>query len=417
MSNNINLNISNKVFLPKFRPYATDYSHRYEIYWGGRGSGKTKFIIQKLIVKGLKEKRSILLMRKETNKLKDSLWKDLINTLDEWHILEYFDVNKSEMRIICTINGTEFKCLGLDDSEKIKGYSECSDVFLDEVTAFSVSDFEQIDGTVRSKKYKLPLQLYLSFNPVSKANWIYTYFDFDIGEVPANTLIVHSTYLDNPHLDQSYLDRMENLKEKNRTRWKIEAKGQWATLNKLIYENWKIKEFDHTQIVGELMCGLDWGFTNDTTAFIASILDEDHKTIWIFKEWGATNKTNPQIAKAIQSLGFSKSVIIADSAEPKSVEEVRREGITRIRPAKKGKDSIIHGIQRLQQYDIYVHPDCVETINELENYTWRKDRQSGEYINEPIDSFNHYLDALRYSLQCVESKRRLKTMRKMDLGL
>ena len=104
---------------------------------------------------------------------------------------------------------------------------------------------------------------------------------------------------------------------------------------------------------------------------------------------------------------FSKSIIIADAAEQKSIEEIKREGINKIKPCKKGKDSIIYGIQKLQNYEIIVHPICTEIITEFENYSWKKDRVTGLYINEPVDMFNHFIDALRYSLQCVGAK--LKT--------
>ena len=161
--------------------------------------------------------------------------------------------------------------------------------------------------------------------------------------------------------------------------------------------------------------GLDFGFVNDTSAIVASILDEKNKRIYIFKEWGNTGYTNQELSKVIKSLGFAKSVIIADSAEQKSIEEIKRDGIRKIKPCKKGKDSIIHGIQRLQNYELVVHPSCVEIQTELENYSWVKDKTTGEYINKPIDAFNHYIDALRYSLQCVQAK--LKSINKMELGL
>lgn len=109
-------------------------------------------------------------------------------------------------------------------------------------------------------------------------------------------------------------------------------------------------------------------------------------------------------------------MIIADSAEQKSIEEIKREGISRIRECAKGKDSIIHGIQLLQNYEIIVRPSCSELITEFENYSWKKDKSTGEYINEPIDSFNHYIDSLRYSLQCVKTNR-IKTLNKEILNL
>ena len=399
-----------KIILPIYQPYVEDYSYRYNVYWGGRGSGKTKFIMQKLMIKGLKEKRMILLMRKETNKLRDSVWKELLDIIEDFKLTPYFTINKTEFRATCNINGTEFKCLGLDEPEKIKGFANMSDVLMDEVTAFNEEDIELIDGTLRAIGYELPLQMYFAFNPISKQNFVYKYFGFDTGIVPEDTFILHSTYLDNPFLDESYLKRMENMKLRNYNRWKIEALGEFVTLDKLVFQNWKSEEFNHAEIKGELLCGLDFGFVNDTSAFIASILDEPNKRIYIFREWGDIGKTNQELAKIIESLGFAKSVIIADSAEKKSIEEIKRAGINRIRASVKGPDSIMHGIQQLQNYEIIVHPSCEKIIVELENYSWQKDKNTGVYINKPIDAFNHFIDALRYSLQCGKAK--LKTLQK-----
>ena len=408
----INLVIKkDKIILPIYQPYLEDYSYRYNVYWGGRGSGKTKFIMQKLMIKGLKEKRLILLMRKETNKLRDSVWKELLEIISDFHLENYFTINKSEFRAICNINGTEFKCLGLDEPEKIKGFAGMSDVFMDEITAFNEEDIELIDGTLRSTAYELPLQMYFAFNPISKANFVYKYFGFDPeSTTPADTFILHSTYLDNPHLDESYLKRMENMKLRNYNRWKVEALGEFVTLDKLVFNNWKSEEFNYADIKGELLVGLDFGFINDISALVASIIDEPNKRIYIFREWGDTGKTNQELARIIESLGFSKSIIIADSAEKKSIEEIKRAGINRIRASVKGPDSIMHGIQQLQNYELIVHPSCTGVINELENYSWQKDKKTNEYINKPIDAFNHFLDALRYSLQCTKGK--LKTLSK-----
>ena len=411
----INLNISKKVFVPLYYPYLWDYSYRYNVYWGGRASGKTKFIMQKLFLKGLKEKRTILLMQKQTNKLKDTLWKEIMSALDDFNMRQFFEINKSELRVTCKINGTEFKCLGLDEPEKIKGFVDISDVFMDEVTAFTVDDIELIDGTLRSKKYSLPLQMYFSFNPVSKANFVYNYFGFSTQTTPPNTFILHSTYLDNPFIDDGFAERMDALKQRNYNRWKIEALGEFCTLDRLVYNNWRVEDFDYKSIQGELLVGLDFGFVTDISALVASILQENEKKIWIFKTWGDTGKTNEELAAIIKSLGFAKSVIIADSAEQKSIEELKRCGITRVRPSKKGPDSIIHGIQKLQNYEIIVHPSCDGIITEFENYSWQKDKATGEYINKPIDAFNHFCDSLRYSLQCVGT--RLKSFDKSLLGL
>lgn len=411
------LNIDEDVFLPVYYPYLWDYSKRYNIYYGGRGSGKTVFLVSKLLLKGLLEKRNILLMNKHTNKVVDGVWRELNNAIDQFQLRPYFTFNKTEFRATCNINGTQIRCLGLDDAERIKGYADISDVLLDEATNFTVEDFELIDGTLRSPKYEYMLQIYLSFNPVSKTNWVYKYFGFDTGITPDNTFILKTTYLDNSFLSHEYHERMEILKKRNYTRWKIEALGDFVSLDRLVYDGyWKCEDFDYTKIKGELLVGLDFGFVNDVSALTASILDEENKKLYVFKEWGDTGKTNPELAKIITSLGFAKSTIIADSAEQKSIEELRRLGLQRIKPSVKGPDSIIHGIQKLQQYEMVIHPSCVEVINELENYSWQKDKQTGEYINKPVDSFNHYLDSIRYSTQCADFKK-LKVMDKSVLGL
>lgn len=406
-----------KVVLPVYQPYFEDYSYRYNIYYGGRGSGKTHFVISKLLIKGMKEKRMILLMRKTATSLKYSVWKELNEAVDRFQLRKYFDFHISDYSATCKLTGTVFKCLGLDEAEKIKGFSNVSDVLLEEATEFIETDFDLIDGTVRAIGYGLPLQIYCLFNPIAKTNWVYKRWGFDTNTPPANTFILKTTYLDNPYLSQDYIERMENMRLTNPTRWEVEALGKFVSLDKLIFHNWIVEEFDNAAINGQLLVGLDFGFINDISALTASLLDEEHKKIYIFKEWGDTGKTNEELAAIISSLGLSKSVIIADSAEQKSIEEIKRKGITRIKPCSKGKDSIIHGIQQLQNYQIIIHPDCVGVITEFENYSWDKDKKSGEYINKPIDKFNHYIDSLRYSLQCVDNTKKLHTINKSSLGL
>lgn len=303
---------------------------------------------------------------------------------------------------------------GLDDSEKIKSITDITDIFCEEATELSEDDFTQLDLRLRSLEDGL--QMLVSFNPVSKVNWVYRKWFADKQKVYENTLILHTTYKDNKWLPASYIKALEEKQRTNYIYYKIYALGEFATLDKLVFTNWRTEEFDHTKLQGELLIGLDFGFVNDTSALVASILDEEAKKIYVFQEWGAKGKTNQELAAVIKSLGFSKSVIIADSAEKKSIEEIKREGITRIRESTKGKDSIIHGIQKLQNYEIIVHPSCTELITEFENYSWKKDKNTGLYINEPVDAFNHFIDSLRYSLQCLKTNK-LKTLNKAALSL
>lgn len=138
---------------------------------------------------------------------------------------------------------------------------------------------------------------------------------------------------------------------------------------------------------------------NDPSAFIHVKVDEKNKRVYILEEFTKKGMLNDEIAETIKNLGYSKEVITADSAEQKSITEIRGKGVNRIRAAKKGPDSIRQGIQWLLQYELIVDDRCVKLIEELENYTWKKDKKTGEYTNEPVDSYNHVIDAIRYAVE------------------
>lgn len=373
------------------------------------GSGKSVFVAQKLIYKACRSKRKVLVIRKYGTTLRDSVFQLFMDTLSKWQLLQYCKINLSNYTITLP-NGSMFLFKGLDDSEKIKSITDITDIFCEEATELSEDEYTQLD--LRLRAMVDGLQLIVAFNPVSKVNWVYRRW-FAEQKKYENTFILHTNYKHNRFLPQSYIDALEDKARTNYNYYKIYALGEFCTLDKLVFTNWKVEEFNHADIDGTLICGLDFGFVNDVSAFVASIITDNK--IYVFKEWGATGKTNQELASVIKALGFSKSVIIADSAEQKSIEELKRDGIIRIRKSTKGKDSVIHGIQKLQNYEIIVHPSCGEIRTEFENYSWQKDKNTGEYINEPVDAFNHYIDALRYSLQCVGNK--MRTLNKAVLGL
>ena len=412
-----------EIFNDAYFPFLLDYSKRYNVFYGGAGSGKSVFVAQFLIYKALREKRKILVLRKVGRTVKNSTFQLLVDTLVDWKIINKCKINRTDFSIELP-NGSLFLCTGLDDSEKIKSITGLTDAWLEEATEFIQDDFNQIDLRIRHAT-AANQQIILSFNPVSKANWCYQLFfkdKFDsqqekeeIEEFRAGVQIHHTNYLDNRFLPQSYIDSLLLLKGTNPAYYKIYALGEFGSLDKLIFSNWRVAAFNHEEIKGELMIGLDFGFVNDPTALIASLLVEEEKKIYIFKEKFEKGLLNNQIAEMISSLGFAKSTIIADAAEVKSIEEIKRAGITRIKPAVKGQGSILQGIQKLQQYEIIIHPDCKNLIEEFRNYSWEKDKATNEYINKPIDKYNHGIDALRYSLQCVGTK--MKTMNKAALGL
>ena len=394
----IELNISPKIFNDTYFPYLQDYSKRYEIYYGGAGSGKSVFLTQKLLIKAMARRRKVLVIRKFATTLKDSVFQLFIDTLKQWNLYSYCKINLSTYTITLP-NESIILFKGLDNEEKIKSIAGITDIWCEEATELTEDEFTQLDLRLRAKEPDL--QAFASFNPVSRANWVFKkWFAEDAIINPNNTMILKTTYKDNKFLPKEYTDALEEKARTNPTYYRIYALGEFCSLDKLIFNNWKVEEFNHNDIKGQLVIGLDFGFSNDPSVVTASIVDENTNTIYIFKTWGDTNKTNDDLASIITSLGFAKSQIKADSAEPKSIEEVRQMGIQRIRPAKKGPDSLRAGIQKIQDYHIYVHPRCANTLVELNNYVWDKDKD-GRILQVPIDDYNHAMDAFRYSCEKI----------------
>ena len=401
----INLTLKKSLFIPKFYPMLLDYSNRWEVYMGSAGSAKSYFITQKIIVRCCNEKIKVLVCRRTATTLRNtcfSLFKDIIS---KWKLTPYVKIRETDFNIKFP-NGSEIIFMGLDEETKLLSLNNIGCIFIEEAFEVPKNIVEQLNirlrGTTENK------QIIMAFNPISKHHWLY---DFCEVNQPTSFKYIHSTYKDNPFLDEEYITQMNELYKRNPQKARVFCDGEWGIdADGLVFQNWKVEDFNHIETSGQLLVGLDFGFVNDISALVASLLDEKEKKIYIFKEYGATGKTNKDLVEIITKLGFSKSTIIADAAEPKSIEEIKRAGINKIRACKKGADSILHGIQQLQNYEIIVHPSCTGIITEFENYTWQKDKYTEVYINKPIDDFNHYIDALRYSLQCVNAK--MKTIDK-----
>lgn len=378
-----------------------DYSHFIEVWYGGASSGKSHGVVQKVVLKSLKKwshPRKVLWLRKVDRTIQDSIFTDVLDCLSTWRLLPLCRVNKSN-RTIHLPNGAVFLFKGMDDPEKIKSIKGLSDVVMEEASEFNQDDFTQLTLRLREPKHK-QRQLFCMFNPVSKLNWTYKQWFADDAVVDHNRVIIHqSTYKDNRFLDKDNIETIDNLKQTNPAYYKIYTLGEFATLDKLVFP-----DFDKRRLNGRTLAdlpsyfGLDFGYTNDETAFMHVKVDQDNHIIYIMEEYAKHGMLNSDIARVIKQLGYSKEIITADAAEPKSIAEIKRDGIYRIRPAKKGKDSIVQGIAFMQQYHLVVDDRCVKTIEELENYTYKKDRQSGEYTNEPVDAYNHEIDATRYAL-------------------
>ena len=385
-----------KWILPVYWPYVRDYTTRFNVYYGGAGSGKSHFVMQKVLLKCLQYKRKLLIVRKVGNTLKDSVWAMCLKLLYQMpQVIK--SINKSEYTIEL-INGTIILFKGLDDPEKIKSIEGITDIVIEEASELTEDDFDQLNLRLRASSGML--QIHLMFNPVSKANWVYKRF-FENG-TPEDTVIVHTTYKDNPYLPKEYTDSLLRLEKTNPAYYKIYAIGDFATLDKLVFPVKTVRLVSEDEVKNLLFwIGMDFGYTNDPTAITWGYCDNANHRLYVTGEYDKKGMTNDVIAKVITDLGFSKERIVADSAEPKSIAELRRLGINRIMAAVKGPDSVKNGIDRIQRYDIIVDERCTNTIEEFDNYTWVKDKKTGEYINQPVDMFNHHIDSIRYGTQNV----------------
>lgn len=387
-----------RVFNKHIYDKLTDYSTFAEIHYGGASSGKSHGVIQKVVFKSLqawKYPRKVLFLRKVGSSVYDSIFEDVKQCLEAWGLLGACKVNNSAYRIELP-NGAQFIFKGLDNPEKIKSIKGISDVVMEEASEFTLDDYTQLTLRLRDKKHPNK-QIYLMFNPVSKVNWVYNAF---FVKKPKNTVIYQTTYKDNRFLDEVTKENIEELAERNEAYYKIYALGEFATLDKLVFPKYKkqlLNKDELSHIPSDF--GLDYGFINDPSAFMHVKIDEENKRLYILEEYVKKGLTNDKIAEAIKALGYSKEIIRADSAEKKSNQELRNLDIPRVIDVIKGPGSVMQGIQYILQYEIIVDERCVKTIEELENYTWKKDKATNEYINEPVDSYNHCLDAVRYAVQ------------------
>lgn len=380
---------------------------RYRVCKGSRGSKKSKTTALNMIERLYEYPESNgLCVRRFSNTLRDSVYSDLKWAIHRLGLDSYFDCTVSPMQITRRSTGQKILFRGLDDGLKItsisvdKGYL-CF-VWIEEAyEIFDESDFNKLDMSIRGEVpegyFK---QITLTFNPWSATSWLKKRF-FDNPD--DNTFVKTTTWQCNEWLDEADRKIFLDMKEKNPRRYRIEGNGDWGIAEGLIYEN---VVFDEVFDVEELRkkegvkaaFGNDFGFT-DPNAFICCLVDNADMRIYIFDEWYQTGVTNKVIAQKIKTMGYGSQQIICDCADAKSIAELRDEGI-HAEPSRKGKDSVNHGIQLIQNYQIVVHPKCVEFRKEIENYCWKKD-SSGRLKDEPEHDFSHGMDAMRYGVSKV----------------
>ena len=402
-----------------------NFKGRYKVVKGSRASKKSKTTALWIIYNMMKYKNAnTLVVRKVFRTLKDSCYSDLRWAINRFQVQDYWEFKESPLEITYKPTGQKILFRGFDDPLKITSISVSVGSLcwcwveeayeLTDETAFNMLD-ESIRGIVDEPLFK---QIIISFNPWNERHWLKSRF-FD--KVDDNILALTTNYLCNEWLDEADKKLFEDMKKNNPRRYQVAGLGNWGIVDGLVYENWQELEFDWREILNKrqkakAVFGLDFGYTNDPAAFFCGILDLEQKEIYVFDEIYQKGMQNTAIYNAVENLGFKKEIIVADSAEPKSIDHLKGLGLYRIKASKKGKDSINAGIQFIQDFKIFIHPRCVNFLTEISNYAWDKDK-FGKSTNNPIDDFNHLMDAMRYALEDYMRNSGIRTLDRLSLGI
>ena len=417
------------------RGYATywNFKGRYRVCKGSRASKKSKTTALWFIYNLMKHKEAnLLVVRKTYRTLKDSCFTELkwaVKRLDVEHLWQF---KESPLEATYIPTGQKIYFRGLDDPLKVTsitvGVGYLCWAWIEEAYEITKEeDFDMLDESIRGETpEELWKQITITFNPWNEKHWLkHRFFDdlvgYDEAEKPiykerqektnedGSILAITTNYLVNEWLDKADLQVFERMKKNNPRRYSVAGLGNWGISEGLVYENWREEIFKleniqekHNDLV--TVCGLDFGYTNDPTAFFIGFLSLNDKKLYVYDEIYKKGLSNKRIKEEIEMLGYSKERITADSAEPKSIDELKGYGL-RVSAAEKGKDSVNNGIQWVQDLEIIIHPRCVNFVTEISNYTWDKDK-FGNLLNKPVDDFNHLLDAMRYALEKYMKKKR-----------
>lgn len=385
-----------------------NFRGRFRVCKGSRASKKSKTTALNFITRLIQyPDANLLVVRKTFRTLKDSCFAELKWAIERLGVSNYFECKVSPLEITYRPTGQKIYFRGLDDPLKITSITVSTGVlcwlWIEEAYEIgSESDFDILQESIRGEVPKgLFKQITLTFNPWNEHHWLKKrFFDCEPNE---DILAITTNYTINEWLDDSDKKMFEDMKNNNPKRYQVAGLGNWGITDGLVYENFTIQDFSIVDILRqnntETVFGLDFGYTNDPTALFCGAIDINNKKIYVFDEMYKKSLTNFDISNHIKNMGYAKERITADSAEPKSIYELRELGINRVQPARKGKDSVMHGIQYIQGFEIIIHSKCKNFITEINNYTWDKDKKTGKSLNKPIDEYNHLLDSMRYALE------------------
>ncbi len=383
-----------------------EFKGRYRVCKGSRASKKSKTTALNYIYRIMKyPQANLLVVRKVFGTLKDSCYTELKWAIHRFGVDSLFECKLSPLEITYKPTGQKIYFRGLDDPLKITSITV--DIgclcwcWIEEAYEISdENDFNMLDESIRGITPKgLFKQITLTLNPWNERHWIKKrFFDAEDSEILAMT----TNYMCNEWLDKADLKVFNDMKRNNPRRYQVAGLGNWGITDGLVFENWEERIFSVKEITAkqgiESVFGLDFGYTNDPTALFCGLMDNGCKVIYVFDEIYEKGLSNEKIAEIITKKGYSKEKITADCAEPKSIDRLRELGIRKIRPARKGRDSINNGIDFIQGFKILIHPKCSNFIKEIGGYCWEKDKE-GHSVNVPVDCNNHLMDAMRYGIE------------------
>lgn len=406
---NPSVEIDPVVFNPVYMPYLYDTTET-QIFFGGASSGKSYFLAERCVFDLMKGYRNYLVCRKVGKYVMKSVWVEVENVINSWGVKDLFKFNKSDRTMTC-INNKQVIFTGLDEPQKLKSIrakdGPITDIWVEESTETDPGDIKELEKRQRGGDEGTPKRLTLSFNPILQNHWIFARFFANVGWVEGQTKhktdklsIFKTTYKDNRFLTKQDVDRLES--ETDKYFRDVYTLGNWGVLGNVIFANWTVEDLSEMQDqFTSRRNGLDFGFSTDPAALSISHYDKMRKTIYVYKELYESGLTNDVLAGEIKKLVGGERVT-CDSAEPKSIAELKRYGVDAV-GAKKGKDSVLHGIQWLQQQKIVIDKNCINARNEFMQYKWKEGadgvvvRRGG--VPVPVDVNNHLIDATRYAYE------------------
>ena len=392
--------IFNEVYLPHLTNNA-----RTQIFYGGSSSGKSVFLAQRTIYDTMAGGRNYLVCRAVARTIRRSVFNEICKVITDWGVASKFKINRSDGIITCT-NGYQILFSGLDDTEKVKSITPekgvITDIWIEEATETDRDSVKALYKRQRGGSADTPKRLTLSFNPILQSHWIYdehfkgVAWADDQNEYTSDELTILKTwYVHNRFLTPDDIADLEN--EKDEYYRNVYTFGNWGVLGSVIFTNWTVQDLsDMREQFTNYRHGGDFGFSSDPAAIVGSHYDTKKKTIYIYDELYERGLTNDILADETKTL-IGADRIVWDSAEPKSIAELKKYNVNAV-GAEKGKDSVLHGIQWLQQQTIIIDTRCINTRNEFMQYQWKEDKD-GNAIRQPVDKNNHIIDALRYAYE------------------